>query len=183
MNNDLQTLRWTCRWAIQKSILTSSSKWGWIYPTNQWKNDEETEEPNIRSWIATVGLAGTVVSLHDQSIARAVEKMQAFPPHLLGEAMRELGNIMQNRSPTTVTYPDVSTGFLAPMRFFHKFISTSGKDIGSHSLTHYNDFHNAKACGKEKMKSYARAPTQPVTRRPRLHSSNFRSCAQRWDRC
>ena len=135
------------------------------------------------SWIATVGLAGTVVSLHDQSIARAVEKMQAFPPHLLAEAMRELGNIMQNRSPTTVTYPDVSTGFLAPMRFFHKFISTSGKDIGSHSLTHYNDFHNAKACGKEKMKSYARAPTQPVTRRPRLHSSNFRSCAQRWDRC
>ena len=79
--------------------------------------------------------------------------MQAFPLHLLDEAMHKLGNIMQNRSLTTVTYPDVSTDFLAQMRFFHKFISTSGKDIGSHSLTHYNDFHGPKAYGKEKVKS------------------------------
>ena len=34
------------------------------------------------------------------------------------------GNIMQNRSLTTMTYPDVSTDFLALMRLFHKFIST-----------------------------------------------------------
>ena len=95
--------------------------------------------------------------------------MQAFSPHLLDEAMHKLGNIMQNRSLTTVTYPDVSTDFLVPMRFVHKFISTSGKDIGSHSLTHYNYFHGPKAYGKEKVKSYAPGtnptgdPEAPIT--------------------
>ena len=77
--------------------------------------------------------------------------MQAFPQHLLDEAMRKLGNIMQNSSLTTVTYPDVSTDFLAPMRFFQSFISTSGKDIGLlHSLTHYNDFHGPKAYARKR---------------------------------
>ena len=41
------------------------------------------------------------------------------------------------------------------MRFFHKLISTLGKDIGLHNLTHYNYFHGPKAFGKEKVKSYA----------------------------
>ena len=97
------------------------------------------------------------------------EKMQAFPLHLLDEAMRKLGNIMQNRLLTTVTYPDVSTDFLAPMKFFQKFTSTSGKDIWSRSLTHYNDFHCPKAYGKEKVKSYAQGtnpasdPEAPIT--------------------
>ena len=48
MNNDSQTLRRTFRRAIQKTISTSSSKWRWICPTSQWKNDKETKESNIR---------------------------------------------------------------------------------------------------------------------------------------
>ena len=88
--------------------------------------------------------------------------MQAFPTHLLDEAIWKLGNIVQYQTPllTTVTYPDVSTDFLAPMRFFRKFITISGKDIGSHSLTHYNNFHGPKAYGKEKVTLYVRGTNQ-----------------------
>ena len=73
-----------------------------------------------------------------------------------------------------MTYPDVSTDFLALMRFFHKFASTSGKVIGSHSLTHYHDFHGSKADGKEKVKSYEPGTNQTGDPEALLHSINFR---------
>ena len=161
MNNDSQTLRRTFRRAIQKTISTSSSQWPTLAVGMDLSNESvdwrrgSRRIKHLLSWIATVGLHGKVVSPHDQSMSRAMEKMQAFPQHFLDEAMRKLGNIMQNRLLTTVNYPDVSTDFLAPMRFFHKFISTLGKDIGLHNLTHYNYFHGPKAFGKEKVKSYA----------------------------
>ena len=37
--------------------------------------------------------------------------------------------------------------------------------------------------GKGEIISVLLAPSRPVTRRPQLHSSDFRSWAQRWDRC
>ena len=90
-----------------------------------------------------VGLDGTIVTIYDQNISRAVKSMQAFPPRLMHEAMRNLGTIMQNRLLTTVTNPDVSKDFLSPMRFFQKLIARTYKDIWSHKLTYDNAHSDA----------------------------------------
>ena len=86
MNNDSQTLRWD----ISKG--NPEDNLDFIKQVEMDLSNESVEErqgnqriKHSLSWIATVDLDGTVVSLHDQSIARAVDKMQAFPPHLLDE--------------------------------------------------------------------------------------------------
>ena len=81
--------------------------------------------PPYEDVLVSLGLDGTVVTIYDQNISRAVKSMQASPPCLMHEAIQKLGTIMQNRSLTTVTYPDVSKDFLSPMQFFRtrKFIA------------------------------------------------------------
>ena len=71
--------------------------------------------------LVSLGLDGTVVTIYnlnislavDLNISRAVESMQAFPQHLMHKAMQKLRTIMQNRSLTSGTYPDVSKDFLS----------------------------------------------------------------------
>ena len=86
--------------------------------------------------LVSLGLDGTVGTIYDQNISRAVKSMQASPPCLMHEAIQKLGTIMQNRSLTTVTNPDVSKDFLSPMQFFQKLIARTYKDIWSHKLTY-----------------------------------------------
>ena len=75
--------------------------------------------------LVSLGLDGTIVTIYDPNISRAVESMRACPPRLMHEAMQKLGTIMQSRSLTTVTFPGVSKDFLSPMQFFRtrKFIA------------------------------------------------------------
>ena len=93
--------------------------------------------------LVSLGLDGTVVTIYDQNISRAVKSMQASPPCLMHEAIQKLGTIMQNRSLTTVTYPDVSKDFLLPMWFSQNLIAHMYKDIWSHKLTYYNAYSDA----------------------------------------
>ena len=91
--------------------------------------------PPYEDALASLGLDGTVVTIYDQNISLAVESKQAFPQRLMHETIQKLGTIMQNRSPTTVTYLDVSKDFLSPMLFFQKPIARTYKDTWSHRLT------------------------------------------------
>ena len=51
----------------------------------------QSTKPLYEDVLVSLGLDGTIVTIYDQNISRAVECMHAFPHRLIDEAMQKLG--------------------------------------------------------------------------------------------